>query len=72
MCMATPEGKVCIELTTHACGAFTDVSMPGSMSGSDLARRVAERWPDVGIILASGRPWPCELPSTQALSPPTL
>ena len=24
---------------------FTDVSMPGSMSGSDLACRVAERWP---------------------------
>jgi CheY-like chemotaxis protein len=27
---------------------FTDVSMPGSMSGSDLAHRVAERWPDLG------------------------
>ena len=37
---------------------FTDVSMPGSMSGSDLARRVAERWPEVGIILASGRARP--------------
>jgi two-component system, response regulator PdtaR len=41
---------------------FTDVSMPGSMSGSDLAHRVAERWPNVGIILASGRPRPYELP----------
>ena len=41
---------------------FTDVSMPGSMSGSDLACRVAERWPDVGIILASGRPRPDLLP----------
>jgi len=34
---------------------FTDVSMPGSMSGSDLACRVAERWPRVGIIITSGR-----------------
>jgi CheY-like chemotaxis protein len=41
---------------------FTDVSMPGSMSGSDLAHQVAERWPSVGIIVASGRPRPCQLP----------
>jgi two-component system, response regulator PdtaR len=41
---------------------FTDVSMPGSMSGSDLAYHVAERWPRVGIIMASGRPRPHKLP----------
>jgi two-component system, response regulator PdtaR len=41
---------------------FTDVSMPGSMSGSDLAHQVAERWPSVGIIVASGRPRPYQLP----------
>ena len=41
---------------------FTDVSMPGSMSGSDLAHKVAERWPMVGIIVASGRPRPHKLP----------
>jgi CheY-like chemotaxis protein len=41
---------------------FTDVSMPGSMSGSDLAREVAERWPKVGIIVTSGRPRPLKLP----------
>jgi CheY-like chemotaxis protein len=40
---------------------FTDVSMPGSMSGSDLAHQIAERWPSVGIIVASGRPRPCQL-----------
>jgi two-component system, response regulator PdtaR len=42
---------------------FTDVSMPGSMSGSDLAHRVAERWPDIGLIITSGRPRPEPLPS---------
>ena len=41
---------------------FTDVSMPGSMNGSDLACRVAERWPRVGIIITSGRPRPSLLP----------
>jgi CheY-like chemotaxis protein len=41
---------------------FTDVSMPGSMSGSDLARQVAKRWPKVGIIMTSGRPRPDDLP----------
>jgi CheY-like chemotaxis protein len=41
---------------------FTDVSMPGSMSGSDLAHHVAERWPMVGIIMTSGRPRPDPLP----------
>jgi CheY-like chemotaxis protein len=41
---------------------FTDVSMPGSMSGSDLARQVAERWPGIGIIITSGRSRPEPLP----------
>ncbi|MGZ5876326.1 MAG: response regulator [Bradyrhizobium sp.] len=41
---------------------FTDVSMPGSMSGSDLANKVAEQWPRVGIIVTSGRPRPLQLP----------
>jgi CheY-like chemotaxis protein len=41
---------------------FTDVSMPGLMSGSDLAHQVAARWPAVGIIVTSGRPRPEPLP----------
>jgi two-component system, response regulator PdtaR len=40
---------------------FTDVGMPGSMSGSDLARHVDARWPTVGIIMTSGRPRPDRL-----------
>jgi CheY-like chemotaxis protein len=43
---------------------FTDVTMPGSMSGADLARDVAKRWPAIGIIMTSGRPRPNELPSS--------
>ena len=41
---------------------FTDVSMPGAINGADLARQVAERWPRVGIIMTSGRPFPDHLP----------
>ncbi len=43
---------------------FTDVSMPGAMDGAGLARQVAERWPRVGIIMTSGRPFPLDLPRT--------
>ena len=37
---------------------FTDVDMPGSMNGFDLAGRVAERWPHIRLVITSGRHWP--------------
>lgn len=39
---------------------FTDVEMPGSMDGMKLARHVAARWPDIGILVASGRVTPSD------------
>jgi len=33
---------------------FTDIQMPGSMDGLDLARTVHDRWPATKIILVSG------------------
>lgn len=33
---------------------FSDVEMPGSMDGVDLARLVHERWPAVRLLLTSG------------------
>lgn len=33
---------------------FSDICMPGSMGGIDLARRVKERFPDLSVILTSG------------------
>ncbi|UXS05473.1 response regulator (plasmid) [Agrobacterium tumefaciens] len=43
---------------------FTDVNMPGAMDGIELARLVRERWPALGIIVASGmvRPQRSTLP----------
>lgn len=34
---------------------FTDIQMPGSMSGLELALAVHGRWPRIKIILASGQ-----------------
>jgi CheY-like chemotaxis protein len=33
---------------------FTDVRMPGSMDGLELARRVRENWPWISVIITSG------------------
>ena len=34
---------------------FTDIDMPGSMCGLILAERVHRNWPDVRLVLTSGR-----------------
>src|ERR1700712_5056826 len=39
---------------------FTDVNMPGSVDGLELARRVHSTRPDIEIILTSGRERPRE------------
>jgi CheY-like chemotaxis protein len=35
-------------------GLVTDVLMPGSMNGLELARRVRQRRPDVAVVVTSG------------------
>ena len=39
---------------------FTDVEMPGSLDGFGLARHTADTWPNVAIVVASGRRAPRE------------
>jgi CheY-like chemotaxis protein len=34
---------------------FTDVNMPGKVDGVELARLVHERWPELRIVITSGR-----------------
>ncbi|TAL04344.1 MAG: hybrid sensor histidine kinase/response regulator [Rhodospirillaceae bacterium] len=33
---------------------LSDVMMPGTMTGADLAREVMQRWPRIGVLLSSG------------------
>jgi CheY-like chemotaxis protein len=35
---------------------FTDVNMPGAINGVALAKRVHDRWPHIGIMVASAKP----------------
>jgi len=37
---------------------FTDIRMPGSMDGLELAKLVHERWPAIKILVTSGDTWP--------------
>ncbi|MGH6818250.1 MAG: response regulator [Methylovirgula sp.] len=34
---------------------ITDIDMPGELDGLDLARRIGQRKPKIGVILTSGR-----------------
>ncbi len=45
---------------------LTDVDMPGSINGFEFARLVAQGWPDVGILVISGKaaPGPHDLPGS--------
>lgn len=47
------------EHTVHL--LFTDIQMPGDMTGIDLAHVVAKRFPEAGIIVASGRLTPDDI-----------
>ena len=33
----------------------TDVDMPGSMDGIELAQRASRDWPDIGVLVISGK-----------------
>ncbi len=39
---------------------FTDINMPGAFDGAGLARRVRHRWPEVALVITSGRGCPEE------------
>jgi two-component system, response regulator PdtaR len=47
---------------------FTDINMPGSMDGLELAQTVRDRWPPIKILVASGqiRLQQSDLPSNSA------
>lgn len=48
---------------------FTDVDMPGDMDGLQLAEFVHARWPDVQLVVTSGRNLPRAVPDHGAFLP---
>ncbi|ATI78701.1 response regulator [Sphingobium yanoikuyae] len=63
-CLEASTGDEAVEVLKKHGGSitllFTDVEMPGSMNGFALARHVATHWPDVEIVVASGRMSPAD------------
>jgi CheY-like chemotaxis protein len=50
---------------------FSDIDMPGTMTGLDLARLVRQQWPWIAVILTSGKMVPArhEMPSDTRFLP---
>jgi Response regulator containing CheY-like receiver, AAA-type ATPase, and DNA-binding domains len=47
-----------LEQTNGIQVVFTDVEMPGVLDGFGLARRIEMRWPEIGVVVTSGRRCP--------------
>ena len=60
-----------LEERDDVCLVFTDVQMPGSMDGFGLASVIRKRWPQMAIIVTSGRAKPGKdlLPSEATFLP---
>ena len=59
------EAMTLLEARADVRVVFTDWNMPGEIDGLGLARLVRRHWPEVGIILTSGKthPAPGDLPA---------
>ncbi|PNG25605.1 response regulator [Methylocella silvestris] len=44
-----------LALRSDVAAVFTDVEMPGSIDGVGLASRIHDCWPEIGVVLTSGR-----------------
>ena len=49
------EAIAVLEHATDIAAVFTDVNMPGSMSGTELASRIRDRWPPIQLLVTSGK-----------------
>ena len=51
-------------------GVFSDINMPGHLSGLHLAETVARHWPKIPVVLSSGRVQPSwDLPASVRFLP---
>ncbi|ATG47110.1 hypothetical protein CEW89_05695 [Celeribacter ethanolicus] len=58
-----------LELIQGITAVISDIDMPGAMNGVELAHHLAERHPDLDVVLMSGKPehlehdiWPTDVP----------
>lgn len=49
-----------LEQTDDIRVVFTDVEMPGQIDGFGLADRIEALWPEIGVVVTSGRRFPDE------------
>ena len=49
------EGLELIANRPHVLAVVSDIAMPGSINGFELAREVQRRWPQIGLVLVSGQ-----------------
>jgi CheY-like chemotaxis protein len=52
--------KLLEDKSEHVILLFTDVEMPGSLNGFQLAQHVDKHWPEIEIVVTSGRVAPDE------------
>ena len=58
------EALTLLQARTDVQAIITDVHMPGEIDGLTLAHLVHRRWPEIGVVITSGklRPQPGDLP----------
>jgi DNA-binding NtrC family response regulator len=58
------EALLCLEARDDIQSVMTDIEMPGSMNGMALAAQIRIRWPEIGVLINSGRvrPASCDMP----------
>jgi CheY-like chemotaxis protein len=49
------EAMIVLESGAEIVAVLTDINMPGAMDGLELSRVICQRWPQIGLIITSGR-----------------
>jgi DNA-binding NtrC family response regulator len=55
-CANADEAVIVLERSVPIALVLTDVTMPGSLDGLELAKMIWVRWPSIPVIITSGKP----------------
>ncbi len=60
-----------LEARSDICVVLTDAEMPPGRRGFELAKEVSQRWPNIRVVISSGRAWPGpgDMPETAVFLP---